>query len=456
MLAGLCQCAAIRYSLRFLLLSLWRDLQQRRRSVHHRALRDLHLFHVLARRKVEHDIGEYFLDDRAESASASASLEGLLRDRAQRRLLEAQLHFLELEQLGILLRERVLRLLEDAHERFLVERLERDDHRQTADELGDQPVAEQIVRHDLGEGVLLLLAGLGAVDARETDLPTPRSRFDDLLETVERAAADEENVLRVDLDVFLLRMLPPALRGDGRDGSFENLEQRLLHALARDVPRYARVLRLARDLIDLVDVDDAALALGDIEIACLEKAHENVLDVLADVPSLGERRGVCNRERDVQYPRQCLREERLAHARRADEHDVGLVQLDVVVANRRRIDALVMIVDRDRQRLLRALLADHILVEYVFDLLGRRDLGYGLGDLPLFIFRQDLVAERDALVADVDRWPGNEFPDRVLGLSAERAAQVFVVRHNESLQRTRMPGGGSRLGRRDSVRGARE
>ena len=100
---------------------------------------------------------------------------------------------------------------------------------------------------------------------------------------------------------------------------------------------------------------------------------------------------------------------------------------------RRGVDALVVIVDRDRERLLRLLLADHVLVENVLDLLRRRDLGDRLGDLALLVLGEDLVAERDALVADVDGRAGDELPDRVLRLSAERAAEVFVVRHGDRL-----------------------
>ena len=96
---------------------------------------------------------------------------------------------------------------------------------------------------------------------------------------------------------------------------------------------------------------------------------------------------------------------------------------------RRGVDALVVIVDRDRQRLLRLLLPDHVLVENVLDLLRRRDLRDRLGDLALLVLGEDLVAEGDALVADVDGRSGDELPDRVLRLSAERAAEVFVVRH---------------------------
>ena len=43
---------------------------------------------------------------------------------------------------------------EDPHQRVLVERLERDHHREAADQLGDEAEAEQVVRLDLGEGVL--------------------------------------------------------------------------------------------------------------------------------------------------------------------------------------------------------------------------------------------------------------------------------------------------------------
>ena len=171
--------------------------------------------------------------------------------------------------------------------------------------------------------------------------------LDDLLEPVERAAADEQDVLRVDLDVFLLRVLAAALRRNRRDRALEDLEQRLLHAFAGDVARDARVLRLARDLVDLVDVDDAALALGDVEVAGLEQPDEDVLDVLADVARFGQRRGVGDRERHVEDARERLREQRLADARRADQQDVRLVELDVVIAERRRVDALVVIVDRD-------------------------------------------------------------------------------------------------------------
>src|SRR5262249_57989958 len=88
--------------------------------------------------------------------------------------------------------------------------------------------------------------------------------LDLLLESHERAAADEEDVGRVDLEELLVRMLASALRRDVGDRAFEDLQQRLLDAFARHVARDRGVLVLAADLVDFVDVDDALLALLDV------------------------------------------------------------------------------------------------------------------------------------------------------------------------------------------------
>src|SRR5688500_8768104 len=143
-------------------------------------------------------------------------------------------------------------------------------------------------------------------------------------------------------------MFTAALWRDVRDSALEDLQQRLLDALARDVARDGRVVALARDLVDLVDVDDAALRAVEIEVGRLNEPQQDVLDVLADVAGLGEARGIGDGERHVEDPRERLREERLPAARRADEQDVRSLQLDVVYAVARP-HALVVVIDRDRE-----------------------------------------------------------------------------------------------------------
>ena len=157
--------------------------------------------------------------------------------------------------------------------------------------------------------------------------------MDDLLEAGERAAADEEDVGGVDLQEFLLRMLAAALRRHRGDRAFDQLEQRLLHAFARHVARDGRVVGLAGDLVDFVDVDDAGLRLLDVVVALLQQLLDDVLDVFADVARFGQRGRVGDGERHVEQARQRLGQQGLAAAGRADQQDVALGNLDVVLAS---------------------------------------------------------------------------------------------------------------------------
>ena len=97
-----------------------------------------------------------------------------------------------------------------------------------------------------------------------------------------------------------------------------------------------RVLRLPRDLVDLVDVDDAALALRDVEVGGLKSltrmfstsspTYPASVSVVASAMVNGTSRiraSVCASSV-------------LPDAGRADQQDVGLLQLDVAVAAGRR------------------------------------------------------------------------------------------------------------------------
>ncbi len=75
----------------------------------------------------------------------------LLRDRDERLLGELEVDAVHIEDLLELAHERVARLGEDAPQRQLVERVERHDDRQSADELGNQSEAQQIFGHQLLE-----------------------------------------------------------------------------------------------------------------------------------------------------------------------------------------------------------------------------------------------------------------------------------------------------------------
>src|SRR5690606_23665789 len=344
---------------------------------------------------------------------------------------EDQLDVVEVEELLVLLDHGVLRLDEDAHQLLGRQVIQRHGDGQATDEFRDQPVLHQVVVRHLRQRVLDLLDGLLALLAEAHQVSLADTLLDDLLETFEGAAADEQDVPGVDLDVFLVRVLAAGLRRDVGDSALDDLEEGLLHAFAGDVAGDARVVRLAGDLVDLVDVDDAALGAGHIA-GVLDQPKEDVLDVLTDIARLGQRRRVRDRERNVEDAGERLGEVRLAGAGRADEQDVALLEFDVVV--HLGVDALVVIVDGDGEDLLRAVLADDVVVQVLIESLRRRDIrGHRLrlvrgGGRLLFL--DDLPAELDAFVADVHLvWAGDQAANFFLAFVTERAAIMHDSPH---------------------------
>src|SRR5207249_2318187 len=115
---------------------------------------------------------------------------------------------------------------------------------------------------------------------------------DDVFEPDEGAPTDEQDIGGVDLEELLLGVLAAALGRDAGGGPLDDLQQRLLDAFARDVARDRGVVALAGNLVDLVDVDDAALGLLDVVVGVLQETENDVLDVLADVARLGQAGGI--------------------------------------------------------------------------------------------------------------------------------------------------------------------
>src|SRR4029450_9064832 len=100
--------------------------------------------------------------------------------------------YLPPEDVAVLAGEGVLRLLQNANQRLLVELLERRDHRKTPDELRDQAELEQIfglhvVQH-FTRAARVARPEIGA----EADLLQADAPADDVCQADERTTADEE------------------------------------------------------------------------------------------------------------------------------------------------------------------------------------------------------------------------------------------------------------------------
>ena len=205
-----------------------------------------------------------------------------------------------------------------------------------------------------------------------------------------------------------------------------------MDALAGDIAGDRDVLGLAADLVDLVNVDDAALGAGDVEVGGLQQAQDDVFHVLADVAGFGERGGVHDAERHVEHAGERAGEQRFSGTCRAEKHDVRLLDLHVLelVTDLGLVlaEALIVIVNGDREHLFGVFLTDDVLVE-----LGK-DGGRG-GNLETGFFRrgfafgrsaaeflfENVGANLDALVADIHTGTGDQFFNLRMALSAEGA-----------------------------------
>ena len=323
----------------------------------------------------------------------------------------------------ILFDQSVFWLGQDLDQRIGIKILKRRNDRQAPDKLGYKSELQQI----LGLALLKDLTGPALVGRRDmrtkADALSLQAVADDLFKTRKRSTTYEQDIRRIDLQELLLRMFAAALRRNAGDGSLHHLEQRLLHAFARNVAGNRGVLSLARDLVDLVDIDNAALGAFYIIIGCLEQLEDDILDILPHIAGLSQGRRVSHRKRNVEDAGERLGKQRLAATGGPDEEDVRLGQLDVRTLLT-VVQTLVVIVHRNRENALGFFLANDIVIEDVTNFLGRGYAAVLFGNKCRFRFlADDVVAEIDAFVADEHGRPRDQLAHFVLRLAAKGAIQ---------------------------------
>src|SRR5690554_2690538 len=405
-----------------LALALTADKQRLLPLFHHRC-GDHALRNIFFRGDAVHHIQHEPLHDGAQTPGARLQLQGLFGNDAQGLRLEFQGHAVHLQQFLELLDQCVLGLGEDPHQHLLIQRIQGAHHRHPPDELGNQPVAQEILGHDLPQDLADLLFFPAQDLSTETNALLSDPALDDLFQPVKGSAADEQDVGGIDLDKLLMGMLAPALRRYAGNCALQDLQQCLLHAFSGNIAGDGWVLRLAGDLVDLIYVDDALLSPFHIVVCRLDQPKQDVLHIFAHIAGLGEAGGISNGKGNIEDLGQGLGQERLAAACGPQHEDVAFLQLHII-AFEVAVDAFVVIVHSYSQGLLGFFLPDNVLVQGLFDLLG---LGY-VFQLQILIFGEflfyDLVAQLNTFVADVDPRPGDEFLDLFLHFAAKRTLQL--------------------------------
>jgi hypothetical protein len=327
----------------------------------------------------------------------------------------------------ILLDESVFRLLQDGHELLFCQVVQGGHHRQTPHELGYQPEFHQILGFDLTQNLTQSPVLFGLDGRAKSDFALARPTRNHLVEPHEGPTAYEQDVGRVHLHVFLLRVFLGSAWSYADFGAFQDLEKPLLNPFPRDISGCRWILALSRNLIDLIDVNDALLGPFHIVIGSGQEVLHNRLHILAHVARFGQGGGVSHGKRDLQEPRQRLRQQRLPRAGWTDEKNVGLLHLDRFFAVAQP-NALVVIVHRNREHLLRVLLANHVGIQEALDRGRRRNALFRARAVVLKPFLcDDVIAQANALIADVHRRPGYQLLDLALALPAERARKIHIA-----------------------------
>src|SRR5690606_20447237 len=140
----------------------------------------------------------------------------------------------------------------------------------------NQAKFDEIFRLNFGEQLADAFLCLGMYGCRETNTRPLSAITDDFLKTIEGAADNEQDVRRINLHEVLVRMLAATLRRHGGNRTLNQLQQGLLHALARHVAGDGRVVRFTRNLVDFVNVDNGALRFLYVVVATLQQLLNNV------------------------------------------------------------------------------------------------------------------------------------------------------------------------------------
>src|SRR5207249_5979810 len=273
-----------------------------------------------------------------------------------------QPHTLHREKLRVLLDHRVFSLGQNRHHLFLRKSVERAYDRQSPYEFRNHSESEQVFRFDMSDGLLPQCFLDFESRATKAHHFLADTFLNNLIQPDEGAAANEEDFFSVDLDVFLVRVLAPALWRNVAGAALQNLQKCLLNAFARDIAGNAHVIGFAPDLVDLVDVNDSDLGSFHVVIGILQESQNDLLDIFTDIAGFGQRGRICDTEWHVENPGQRFSQQSFTGAGGSDEQNVALLDFNFrkwirlecrgYVGRRRSLqDALVMVVQRHRKRL---------------------------------------------------------------------------------------------------------
>src|SRR5579885_71387 len=391
--------------------SLARFFKQRDREVavlyHVRC--NFQVFHLLAAGQVVHQVEHQLFQNHAQPARSNLPAQRFLRDSADGVFCKVQTNAFVFKEFLVLLQNGISWLGKNLNQCRFIQLVQDSNHRQAAHKLRNQPKLDQVLWLSLTQQLSIA----SGADAATVRLLCLRQRFEakrlfpdaaahHALQSYKSASADKQNVRCIYRGKFLVWMLASTLRGHICYRAFENLQQRLLHPLARNIARNRRVLVLTADLVYLINVDDPCLGASHIAVRRLKQLQNNVFNVLTNIPRLSQSGCVHYGERHIEHLGQSVRQKRFAASGRANQQNIGLRQLNIIAPHPVHLNALVVVIDRNRELLFCLVLPNHILIQERAYLGRLRQMWRSCALLRLAaVVFQNGIADGNALIADV-------------------------------------------------------
>ncbi len=182
-----------------------------------------------------HNLRHHALHHGAQTTGANLAVQRLLGNGFQRLGLKLQLNAIKFQKLLILLDQSILRFGENPHHILFGEALETGNHGKPSNQLRNDAEFQDIVGLHLCKQLANILLSPVSQLPSEAKSRGIGTLFDDLVQTVKRAAANKQNIAGINGDKLLLGMLPSTLRRNIGNRTLNDFQQRLLNALAADV-----------------------------------------------------------------------------------------------------------------------------------------------------------------------------------------------------------------------------
>ena len=246
-----------------------------------------------------------------------------------------------------------------------------------------------------------------------------------LVKPIKGAAADKEDVGGIHLYKLLVGMLAPALGRNICNRTLQQLQHRLLYALAGNITGNGGVLAFSCNFINFIDVDYAFFGALHVKVSRLQKLQQNVLNILTHITRLSESGCIGNCKGHIKHLCHGLGEKGLAAAGGADEQDIALLQLYFVFTAVE--NSLIMIIYSNGKDFFCLVLPDNILVKIGFYLHGFGELLKIKGKLfilQLFLHgigSNNAGAHIHAFLTDIAVIPRYQAVEHILGFAAKRA-----------------------------------